>query len=84
MQHHRTLERLRSEFLEMPGLRLTAEQLHRFCGVERSDCASALDALVQEQFLIVKDGRYGRSGDGAPRLRPAKADVRGAQTRRSA
>jgi hypothetical protein len=84
MQHHRTIERLRSEFLEMPGLRLTAEQVHRFCGVELGACASALETLVNEQFLIVRDGRYSRVGDGTPRPRPAKADVRGEQARRSA
>jgi len=76
MQDHRTVERLRSEFLEMPGLRLTAAQVHRFCGVEAAACATALDALVQERFLTVKaDGRYARIADGAPRPRPAKADL---------
>ena len=29
---HRTLERLRGEFLEMPGLRLTVRQAQRLCG----------------------------------------------------
>jgi len=72
---HRALERLRAEFLEMPGLRLTAEQAHRFCGVERAACAAALDALVQENFLIAKpDGTYARATDGElTRRRPAKA-----------
>jgi len=31
------LTRLRAEFLEMPGLRLTPEQVQRLCGVERMD-----------------------------------------------
>jgi hypothetical protein len=62
---HRTLERLRAEFLEMPGLRLTAEQVHRFCGVERADCVSALDELVRENFLSEKpDGTYARATEG--------------------
>jgi len=71
----RVLERLRAEFLEMPGLRLTAEQAHRFCGVERAACASALDALVQEKFLCVKpDGTYARTtDDDVSRRRAAKA-----------
>jgi len=71
----RTLDRLRAEFLEMPGLRLTAEQVHRFCGVEAIACRSALDALVQENFLCAKpDGTYARSTDGrAPRRHPVKA-----------
>jgi len=72
---HRALERLRAEFLEMPGLRLTVEQAHRFCGVDRAACASALDALVQEKFLSAKpDGSYARATDGdSSRLRAAKA-----------
>ena len=72
----RTLERLRAEFLEMPGLRLTAEQVHRFCGVEAHACALALDELVEENFLSRKaDGTYARPTDGVARRRPAKADL---------
>jgi hypothetical protein len=59
------LERLRAEFLEMPGLRLTAEQVHRLCGVERKTCCAVLDALVEERFLCAKsDGTYARLTDG--------------------
>ncbi len=72
-----TLERLRAEFLEMPGLQLTMDQVHRLCGVDRPMCSAVLDALVQERFLCVTaDGRYGRVSDGrVPRPRPAKADL---------
>lgn len=70
------LERLRAEFLEMPGLRLTVEQIHRLCGVEQPMCSAVLDALVRERFLCVKpDGTYARLTDGLPRPRPAKADI---------
>jgi hypothetical protein len=74
---HRTLERLRAEFLEMPGLRLTAEQIHRLCGVERADCVMALDALVEENFLCAKaDGTYVRTTEGnLARRRPARATL---------
>jgi hypothetical protein len=74
---HHTLERLRAEFLEMPGLRLTAEQVHRFCGVARADCAFALDALVRENFLCARsDGTYARAADGLPtRHRLARATL---------
>jgi response regulator of citrate/malate metabolism len=59
------LERLRAEFLEMPGLRLTADQVHRLCGVERMTCRAVLDALVDEKFLCAKaDGTYARITDG--------------------
>ena len=74
---HRTLERLRAEFLEMPGLRLTAEQIHRLCGVERADCVLALDALVNEKFLCAKpDGTFVRTTEGhLSRRRPARATL---------
>jgi hypothetical protein len=78
MQHEHTLvERLRAEFLEMPGLRLTMDQVHRLCGVERVMCSEVLEALVQEHFLCVKpDGSYARVSDGRPpRARQAKAAV---------
>jgi response regulator of citrate/malate metabolism len=59
------LERLRAEFLEMPGLRLTADQVHRLCGVERMTCRAVLDALVDEKFLCAKaDGTYARLTEG--------------------
>src|SRR5688572_29798427 len=59
------LNRLRSEFLEMPGLRLKSEQVQRLCGVERTTCQMVLDSLVAEQFLwVTADGRYARRTDG--------------------
>src|SRR5579864_5799992 len=53
------IERLRAEFMEMPGLRLTSEQVQRLCGVERIVCQMVLDALVDAKFLSRKpDGAY--------------------------
>ena len=53
--------RLRAEFLEMPGLGLTLEQAQRFCGVERTLCRTMLDSLVEEKFLYVRpNGQYAR------------------------
>ena len=74
----RTLKRVRAEFLEMPGLRLTAAQVKRLCGVDEIVCTSVLDALVDAKFLHVGiDGVYARLTDGPiPRPRPAKADNR--------
>lgn len=61
----RTLQRLRGEFLEMPGLRLTVPQAERLCGVDPAVCKAILDALVEAKFLSVKqDGSYGRVTDG--------------------
>ena len=72
------LERIRAEYLEMPGLRLTPEQARRLCGVERVLCKMVLDALVDAKFLCVKSGgAYPRLTDGdVSRPSPAKADLR--------
>lgn len=69
------VERLRAEFLEMPGLRLTAQQVHRLCGVDRDACRAVLDVLVGEKFLCTKpDGTYARLTDGVV-WRPRQAKV---------
>jgi DNA-binding IclR family transcriptional regulator len=51
------LQRIRGEYLEMPGLRLTAEQARRLWSLDLGTCRSLLDALVDARFLS-------RSGDG--------------------
>jgi hypothetical protein len=72
------IRRIRAEYLEMPGLRLTLEQAQRLCGVERTACKAVLDALVDAKFLCTKsDGAYARLSDGElPAPHPAKADLR--------
>jgi hypothetical protein len=72
------LNRLRAEYLEMPGLRLKPEQVQRLCGVERAMCQLALDSLLESKFLCVKsDGHYARLTDGTvQRPHPAKTDFR--------
>jgi hypothetical protein len=67
-------DRLRAEFLEMPGLRLKADQVQRLCGIERTICGLVLDALVEANFLCATpDGHYARVSDGyVARPRPAK------------
>ena len=60
-----TLERLarrvRAEYLEMPGLQLTADQAARLLGLEAGECARLLGALVAEGFLLQSRGRYLRT-----------------------
>ena len=59
------INRLRGEFLEMPCLRLTAEQVQRLCGVEPTICQLVLDTLVHERFLcLARDGHYARVTSG--------------------
>ncbi len=60
------IDRLRSEYLEMPGLRLKSAQVQRLCGIEGTICQLVLDSLVKNQFLTVdSDGVYARSSDGS-------------------
>ena len=78
MPHNSLINRIRGEFLEMPGLRLTLAQAQRLCGVERALCQRVLSTLVETGFLRVKtDGTYTRLTDGADSLRsrPATATL---------
>jgi hypothetical protein len=76
--HHDTIELVRSHYLEMPGLRLQAEQVRRLCGIAPTICQLVLDGLVDEQFLCVRrDGTYTRVTEGPLfRPQPPKADSR--------
>ena len=71
----RTMQRLRSEFLEMPGLRLTRWQVQRLCGIDETICQGVLDALVDTKFLRGNpDGTYVLMQDNE-RTRPRQARV---------
>jgi hypothetical protein len=74
----RLRDRIRGEYLEMPGLHLTMEQMQRLCTIERSVCQIVLDALVDEKFLCVtSSGAYARATEGTiVRPRAAKAPLR--------
>ena len=74
-------ERLRAEYLEMPGLRLKLPQVQRLCGIEEMVCQIVLDSLVEAKFLCRKsDGCYARLTEGQPSgRRPAEADFRPVQ-----
>jgi hypothetical protein len=53
--------RIRAEFVEMPGMTLTPEQVRRLCGVELSVCQGVLNDLVRARFLASDpDGSYRR------------------------
>ena len=63
--YRQAFERIQSEYREMPGMRLTPQQVHRLCGVEPPVCQLVLDALVRAKFLHVgADGSYRRCADG--------------------
>jgi len=82
MPNNTMLKRVRAEYLDMPGLRLTLAQAQRLCGLERALCKRMLDALVDERFLYVKSGGvYARVSDvEMSRPRAAKADLRARQS----
>jgi len=53
---------VRSEYLEMPGLRLTRCQARRMWGLDDSTCGAILNELVMVGFLrISDDGSYTRT-----------------------
>jgi hypothetical protein len=54
-------DRIRAEYLEMPGMTLRLEQVARLCGIDRSACQAVLDALVEVKFLrVTSNGAYAR------------------------
>jgi hypothetical protein len=43
--------RIRAEFLEMPGLRLTLAQASRLWGLDEGACRNVIEVLVGSSFL---------------------------------
>jgi hypothetical protein len=59
------LRRVCSEYLEMPGLRLTRRQAQRLWGLDETACTEVLEFLVCVNFLRRTDaGTYIRAGEG--------------------
>ena len=53
------IERIDSEYREMPGLRLTLAQAARLWGLQAPQCRALLVALVERGRLVeTPDGRY--------------------------
>ena len=51
MEMEALLSRVRGEFREMPGLRLTVPQAMRLWGLERTSCQRVVDHLIDSSFL---------------------------------
>lgn len=67
------LTRVRGEFLEMPGLRLTEPQARRLWGLDAASCEALLGALVEAKFLFrTRDGAFMR----VEHATPVKASIR--------
>jgi hypothetical protein len=61
LAYQEAVERIRHDFLEMPGMRLTSAQVQRLSGLDGVICRKVLDHLVREHFLCVRpDQRYSR------------------------
>jgi len=53
------MARIRMEFVEMPGMRLTRPQARRLWNLNQTACDELLDALVEEGFLKqASDGAF--------------------------
>jgi hypothetical protein len=77
--HAVQIRRIYSEYIEMPGLRLTCVQAQRLWGLDADTCATALRVLVDAGFLrLTNAGQYVRLTEGSatmPPLRMAKAEL---------
>ena len=51
MQSLSIVERVRGEFIEMPGLQLTMAQAARLWGLDLTACRNVVDVLVESAFL---------------------------------
>jgi hypothetical protein len=63
MELERIVSRIREEFREMPGLRLTPEQATRLWGLEEETCAAVIRRLIETEYLRWTDsGAVTRAG----------------------
>ena len=61
------VRRVKGEFLEMPGLRLTEPQARRLWGLDAASCGALLRTLVEAKCLFrTRDGAFMRVEYAAP------------------
>ncbi len=59
------IRRVRGEYREMPGMRLTIGQAMRLWDLDRQVCEKALNSLIASHFLEVDEhGRYRKTHSG--------------------
>ena len=79
------LLRIRGEYREMPGLRLTFAQACRLWQVDAATCKVVLQTLVDEGFLIARqDGTFISLSSIEMPLKAVKADLAAMHLRRGA
>ncbi len=62
------LRRIRSEYLEMPGLCLTLKQAQRLWALDEETCREAIQLLVEAKFLCRAMGEDSRLPAGSATL----------------
>jgi hypothetical protein len=68
-----SLRRLWNEYIDLPGLHLTFEQVRRLLAVDSNTCASVLDSLVELRFLTqAAAGTYARSTERHTAVAPLR------------
>ncbi|HEY7292189.1 MAG TPA: hypothetical protein VH583_20300 [Vicinamibacterales bacterium] len=74
---HDAIVRAKGEFLEMPGLRLTAPQARRLWGLDAESCEALLSQLVESNFLFrTRDGAFMRVEHATPQKAPLRSSSR--------
>jgi hypothetical protein len=59
------VRRVRGEYREMPGMRLTVDQAMRLWMLDRLTCSDVLNSLVAAHFLECdRSGRYAKAHSG--------------------
>lgn len=57
------VNRIKAEYMELPGLQLTPWQAQRLWGLDRVQCDAILEVLVETEFLRkTKNGAYAVAG----------------------
>ena len=80
MTHEPLLRRIRAEYREMPGLRLTTAQACRLWQLDAHTCETVLARLLDEHFLhCTRDGSYVAFPETRPEL--TKRSLPGASNR---
>ena len=66
-ENDEVLRRVRGEFTEMPGMRLTQAQACRLWGLDEASCVALLTTLVDAEFLFrTENGAFMRVETATP------------------
>ena len=63
-EHVQVQVRVRAEFHEMPGLRLTPVQAARLFSLDPARCERVMNALIDNGVLALRNGSYMRADSG--------------------